>query len=95
MVPEQRGNERFSRFQRINNKHHIYSSGDEANNFHHTEGVHYIIYIIVTNRLATYKELKYDLDLDDVADLYEIAMVNLYNKNVMINDAKNESSAGK
>ena len=38
--------------------------------------------------MATYKELKYDLDIDDVIKMYEICMVNLYNKNVMYENNK-------
>ena len=45
-----------------------------------------MIYILVTNGMATYKELKYELDIDDVIDLYEICMVKLYNKNVLYED---------
>ena len=45
-------------------------------------------YILITNKMATYKELKYDLDIDDVIKMYEICMVNLYNKNVMYENNK-------
>lgn len=56
---------------------------------HYTERVSYVVYILVTNKMATYKELKYDLDIDDALNLYEICMVNLYNRNVMFEDRKN------
>ena len=74
----------FSKIQRINAEHFTSSSGDLK--LHHTKGVHPIIYLIITNKLATYKELKYDLDIDDMIALYEIAMVSLYNKQIIIDN---------
>ena len=78
----------FYRIQRINDKHHIYSSGKNIEGLHYAELVSNVEYILITNKMATYKELKYDLDIDDVIKMYEICMVNLYNKNVMYENNK-------
>jgi len=45
-----------------------------------------IEYVIVTNRLATLKELRYDYDIWEILDLYEACMVQIYNKAAMINE---------
>lgn len=42
-----------------------------------------MIYVLVTNRYATYRELKYEYTINEALDLYEIALVNIYNKYVL------------
>ena len=43
-----------------------------------------IIYLLVSYNYATYYDLKYNYDIDDLINLIEICMVNLHNKNAMI-----------
>lgn len=49
-----------------------------------TKRTNYIIYTLITNRYATYKELRDDYTIDEVLNLYEICLVNLYNRHAMI-----------
>ena len=87
MVPRERYCVGFSEIQRINDEHHIYSSGDnKVGDFHHAKRVSYIIYILVTNRYCTYKELKDELDIEDTLSLYELCLVNLYNRYIMLDN---------
>ena len=53
---------------------------DSAGQLNHAKRTHPIIYVLVTNKLATYSELKYNYDIEDFLDLYEICMVSLHNK---------------
>lgn len=39
-----------------------------------------MVYLLVTNKLATYFELKYNYSVEEFLDLYEICMVSLHNK---------------
>ena len=42
--------------------------------------------MLITNKFATYNELKNMLDIDDVLNLYEVAMVTLYNKQIILDN---------
>jgi len=53
---------------------------------HKAKGVHPIIYMLITNKFATYNEIKNVLDIDDVLNLYEVAMVTLYNKQIILDN---------
>ena len=48
-----------------------------------------MIYVLITNKYATFHELKYDYDIDEALDLYEICMCSIANKNDIIEDRKN------
>lgn len=50
--------------------------------------VHPIIYLLVTNHYATYKEIRDDYDVWEVLDLYEMCIVNIYNKNEIMKGDK-------
>lgn len=47
-----------------------------------------MIYVLVTNRLATYYELAHKYDIWEVIALYDICMTSLYNKQVMLENYK-------
>ena len=49
-----------------------------------------IIYMLISNNVATLKEIRDDYSIEEVLDLYEIVVVKLYNKNKVI-EASNES----
>lgn len=57
------------------------SGSSDGKVYHNVRLVHPIIYMLMTNGYATYRELRDELDCDDLVQLYEVAMVNLYNKN--------------
>ena len=40
-----------------------------------------MIYTLITNNYATLKEIRDDYTFDEVLDLYEVCLVNIYNKN--------------
>ena len=56
----------------------------------HSKRVHPIIYLLITNKLTTYQELKYNYTVEDMLDLYEICMVNLHNKFLIMNNKNNK-----
>lgn len=45
-------------------------------------------YVLVSNKYATLKELRDDYDVWEALDLYEICMVNLYNKSQILQSTK-------
>lgn len=47
-----------------------------------------MINLVISSNLATYKELKYEFTIDDFIAVYEIAMVNNYNKQIMMSERK-------
>lgn len=49
-----------------------------------------IIYALITNKYATYKEIRDDYTIEEVIKLYEICMVNLHNKWIQMEEAKNK-----
>lgn len=51
-----------------------------SNNIHRCSRTHEVVYVLITNKYATYKELRDDYSIEEVIDLYEICLVNLYNK---------------
>ena len=53
------------------------------NNLISCENTHYIIYSLVINKLATYKELRDDYTIEEALDLYEMLMVSNYNKQLI------------
>ena len=73
----------FSRIRRITDEHAVYSAGNDLPNLHVVSGVNPIVYVLVTNRLATLDEIARRYSIWEVLDLYEIAMVNLYNRYVI------------
>ena len=71
----------------------MYSSGSDDFNiedYHSPKRVSGIIYLLITNRLVTYYDLKYNLDIDDMLNLYEICMVNLYNRSISLDNKKHK-----
>jgi len=50
--------------------------------------VHPVIYVLVTNKLATYWELAHKYTVWEVIALYDICMTNLYNKQVLLDNKK-------
>lgn len=46
--------------------------------------VSHVVYIIVTNKLATYYEIIHNYTIWEVVDLYDIAMTTLYNRQISI-----------
>ena len=44
--------------------------------------------MLIINKYATYKELRDDYNIDEVLDLYELCLVQLHNKNAIIEEAK-------
>ena len=38
-------------------------------------------YTLITNKYATLKEIRDDYSIEEVIDLYEMCLVNIYNKN--------------
>lgn len=53
------------------------------NNLISCENTHYIIYSLIINKLATYKELRDDYTIEEALDLYEMLMVSNYNKQLI------------
>lgn len=41
---------------------------------------HYVVYVLITNKLATYKELRDEYNIDEVIALYEICLTQIHNK---------------
>ena len=82
MVRQERYRAGFSRIRRINEENYIYSADLDEYNLHQAS-VHPVVYVLVTNKYATMYELREKYRIEDVLDLYEIAMVNLYNKYVI------------
>jgi hypothetical protein len=78
----------FSRIRRINDENAIYSADDNAPVLHAAKGLHPVAYVLITNRLATLYELKYRYTIWEAIDLYEAAMVNLYNRYVLLENKK-------
>ena len=58
-------------------------TGQEDKLLLNCKNVHYIIYTLITNKYATYKELRDDYDMSEVIALYETCLVHLDNKNVL------------
>lgn len=50
--------------------------------------MHYIVYTLVVNRYATYKELRDDYTIDELLDLYEACMVNMHNKCMLLEERR-------
>ena len=88
MVRRKRARAGFSRVRRINDNNAIYSAEQNSPDLHFVAGVHPIVYVLITNRYATLHELKTRYTIWDVLDMYEIAMVNLYNRYVLTETKK-------
>ena len=73
----------FSEIRRINEHNTIYSSDESVGELHSPEAVHEVVYVLISNRLATYYELMHNYTIWDTLKLYEIAMTNAYNKHVL------------
>jgi len=54
----------------------------------HANRMHYIVYTLIVNKYATYKELRDDYDIDEVLDLYETCMVNMHNKHMLLEERR-------
>jgi len=52
------------------------------------ERVHPIIYTLISNKLATLKEIRDEYSIDEVLDLYEICLVNAYNRAELLKDKR-------
>ena len=48
-----------------------------------------IIYVVITNKYATYKEIRDDYSVDEFIDLYELCLVNLHNRKLLQEELKN------
>ena len=77
----ERDSQNFYEIQRIDRENAVsLDKPDSTGDYHHVKRVHPAIYAIVTNKLATYMEMKYNCTVEDFLDLYEICLVNLHNK---------------
>lgn len=45
-----------------------------------------MLYVLIVNNYATLKEIRDEYSIDEVLDLYEICLVNIYNKNEIHNE---------
>lgn len=87
----ERGNCGFSEIQRIDRENSLGGpSSSDSSGLTSTKRVHPIAYVLITNRLTSYKDLKYNLTVDDMLDLYEICMVNLHNKSTLVENKGNK-----
>lgn len=48
----------------------------------------YIVYALITNKYATLKELRDDYTIEEVLDLYEMMLINLTNKSLILEEQK-------
>ena len=62
----------------------ISSTGDDKKDFKTPKRVNPIVYLLITNNLATLQELKYVYSIDEVLDLYEICLATVYNKHIAL-----------
>lgn len=46
--------------------------------------ISHVVYILITNKYATYYELLHKYTIWEVIDLYDIAMTTLYNKQITL-----------
>ena len=76
----------FYEIQRINDENYIEVAGDEVGAYNSAKRVNPIIYVLVTNKYCTYYELKYKYSVDEMLDLYEMCMVNLFNKSISMKE---------
>lgn len=53
--------------------------------------MHSIVYALITNRFATLKEIRDDYSIEEVLDMYEACMVNLYNKAEIISQSRDNA----
>lgn len=49
-----------------------------------TERTHPIIYNLISNGFATYREIRDEYSFEEVIDLYEMSVVKAYNKNKIL-----------
>lgn len=56
-----------------------------------TELIDDITYVIITNKLATYKELRDDYDTDEYLKLYDIAVTQISNKAKALDKVKDKN----
>lgn len=80
----------FYRFRRISVENALPSTGDLAGDTHNASCVHTIVYVLVTNQYATYYDIIHKYNIWEVLDLYEMAMVHLYNKALALESIKNK-----
>ena len=88
MVHRERSDGGFSRIRRITEEHGIYSAEKDTPHLHVVSGVSPIVYVLITNKLATLDEIVLKYSIWEVLDLYEIAMVNLYNRYLLIENKR-------
>ena len=84
----ERNSKNFYEIQRIERDNVILSNDDDAGLLNKTTRIHPIIYILITNKLTNYYDLKYNYTIEEMLDLYELCMVNLHNKAVSIENNK-------
>lgn len=72
----------FSEIQRINTDNRITNKNDSAGDLNIPKRVHPVVYVLVTSNLITYKDLKDNCTIDEMLDLYEICLTNIYNKSM-------------
>ena len=53
-----------------------------------TSRLHPIIHVLISNKYATYKEIRDEYTIDEVLDLYESCLVYMYNKAQMSGGTK-------
>lgn len=55
-------------------------------NLYTVERTHPIIYILITNKYATYREIRDEYTIWEVIDMYEMCMCNIANKSEILNE---------
>ena len=81
----------FYEIQRINDETYVESSGFDTNELVKVKRTNYIIYTLISNKYATLKELRDDYTIEEVLDLYEICMTNMYNKQMLLDERSNSN----
>lgn len=49
-----------------------------------------MLYMLINNGIATYRELKYEYSMEEVLDLYDICLTSLYNAVEMAKGGENK-----
>ena len=66
------------------------SSGFDTSSLTYAKRSNYIIYTLVSNKYATLKELRDDYTIEEVNDLYEMCMVNMHNRQMLLEERRTE-----
>ena len=78
----------FYEIQRIETETYIQSSGFDTSQLAVILRSNYIIYTLISNKYATLKELRDNYTIEEVLDLYEICMVNMYNRQMLLEERR-------